>query len=131
MKMEVQKTNIENPFISVSLKVKKIFPKVLIDYLCQLLRTDLAISGSWHAFRLCKNQLGGNELQDIFHTGENKLSLKHRIFGCKPVDAEIIVKCDGTGYHMSLINERPNPASVVTPFWGRTIIYNRPWSLGL
>ena len=131
MKMEMQKTNIENPFISVSLKVKKLFPKVLIDYLCQLLRTDLQISGSWHTFRLCKNQLGGNELQDIFHTGENKLSLKHRIFGCKPVDAEIIVKCDGTGYHMSLINERPNPASVVTPFCGRPIIYNRPWSLGL
>lgn len=131
MKMEMQKTNIENPFISVSLKVKKLFPKVLIDYLCQLLRTDLQISGSWHTFRLCKNQLGGNVLQDIFHTGENKLFLKHRIFGFKPVDAEIIVKCDETGYHMSLINERPNPANVVTPFWGRPIIDNRPWSLGV
>lgn len=131
MKMEMQKTNIENPFISVSLKVKKLFPKVLIDYLCQLLRTDLEISGSRHTFRLCKNQLGGNELQDIFHTGENKISLKHRIFGFTPVVAEIIVKYDGAGYRMSLINESPNPDNVGKPFLGEPIIYSRPWSLGL
>ncbi|BAL00850.1 hypothetical protein OBV_36510 [Oscillibacter valericigenes Sjm18-20] len=92
----------EKSNLSVSRQVNDMMPKVLIDYLFSLIKIDQEISGRRHIFRLGKDQLGGEEIQDIFHTGENKAIAIHRVFGYKPVVADIIVICDGADYHMSL-----------------------------
>jgi hypothetical protein len=91
--------------LSVSRQVNDMMPKVLIDYLFSLIKMDQEISGRKHIFRLGKDQLGCEEIQNIFHTGENKAIAIHRVFGYKPVVADIIVICDGTDYHMSLSND--------------------------
>ncbi|MVB11749.1 hypothetical protein CAFE_24740 [Caprobacter fermentans] len=105
MKTGITATGHEKSNLSGSRQGNDRMPKVLIDYLFSLIKTDREISGCRHIFRLGKGQLGGEEIQDIFHTGENKAIAIHRVFGYKPLTAEIIVICDGTNYYMSLSND--------------------------
>lgn len=95
----------EKSNLSVSRQVNDMMPKVLIDYLFSLVKKDQEVFGYRHIFRLGKGQLVGKEIQEIFHTGENKAIVIHRVFGYKPVVADIIVICDGTNYYMSLSND--------------------------
>lgn len=94
----------KKPNVSVSQQVKTTLPQPLIDYLCGLLETDTDIRGSNHVFGLGVNQINGRDLQDIFHIGENK-TITHRVFGYKPVNAEITIICNENGYHMAMSNE--------------------------
>ena len=105
MKTKTKAIEHENLIFSVSQQVDDILPKVLIDYLFSLVEADQKISGQRHTFRLDKSQLGSEEIQDIFHTGENNAFEAHRVFGYKPVVADIAVTCDNTGYYMSLSND--------------------------
>ena len=105
MKTGIKATGHEKSNLSVSRQVNDMMPNVLIDYLFGLVKKDQEISGCRHIFRLGKGQLGGEEIQDIFHTGENKAIATHRVFGFKPVVAYIIVIWDETGYYMSLSND--------------------------
>ncbi len=109
MKAKTLTSAYKMPNVLVSQKVKSTLPKTLIDYLCGLLKTDADISDSTHVFALSVNQINGRELQDIFHIGENK-TITHRVFGYKPVNAEITVIGDENGYHMVMTNEKCDAA---------------------
>ena len=91
----------KKPGITASRQVADNLPEVLINYLCILVKTDREVVGSRHVFKLCKAWLSGREIQDIFHIGENAAYTSHRVFGYKPVEAEITIICDETGYQLT------------------------------
>jgi hypothetical protein len=88
--------------VTIAQNVKDALPKFLIDYLISILQIDREKAGSWQVFRSSKNKLSNKELQEIVLTGENKVPALHRVFGYNPINAEIIVACDGVGYHMAM-----------------------------
>ncbi len=104
MKIKTTSAEPEKLSFSVTPQATDVLPMVLIDYLFGLVKADQNISGCRHVFRLVKDQLGGENIQNIFHIGENDAIAIHRVFGYKPVVAEIVVICDETSYYMSLSN---------------------------
>lgn len=97
------------PSVSVSRQASRLLPKVLIDYLTQLIAADRQIAGETHTFHLHPATLGGRAVLDIFHAGENGAFAAHRVFGCGSVSAEIVVVCKPGSWRMSEANERFRP----------------------
>jgi hypothetical protein len=95
-----------NTSLSVSSCVRSILPDVLVKYLWQLALSD--------EFRTCENQtfmlepreLGGRDVQDIFHSYElSSFGEWRSVFGITPVKCKLRILNSEDGYQM-LVEER-------------------------
>lgn len=105
MKKEKESLNIKEVPIILSKEVEGKLPKVLIEYLLGLIKLDKEVRGNRHLFRLRNNQLSGKEVQDIFHIGDNKSCVVHKVFGFAPLNLSITAILENTGCYMALEDE--------------------------
>ena len=87
-----------SPF-SVSPEVKALLPDVLIEYLSSLALADEFKAHAVQIFALSPAELGGRQIQHVFHADTLK-----RIFGFQPLSCTLCVLNDVGSYQMVLLN---------------------------
>jgi hypothetical protein len=86
-----------------SSEIKAILPDVLIEYLWKLVLNEKWYAYEKQSFVLKTGELGGRDIQDIYHTCSNSNSTDtHRVYGAKPVDCVLQVLHSQGDYQMQL-----------------------------